>query len=237
VSYPAILAALREHGERLTSRLGDIREAPGARLLLVDPLNCVVDRDGFSERFMREEIRQLLAGVHDNDRLRAVTPLAADLITPLTAYGPRTHTQLRNVEQELMDSPDSRRAVVYVGRDHDLVSVGERTAGEMPCTCLWQFVIRHGRLNMFVYMRSCDVTWGLPYDVPSFVSVQAMLAISLGVPLGGYVHNAGSLHLYEKHLDVQARAEGDSFLDLSEELGSSVSETQDRCRRLVGWVG
>ena len=40
------------------------------------------------------------------------------------------------------------------------------------------------------------------YDVFLFTMIQELLARTLGVELGAYVHGAGSLHLYERHLGL-----------------------------------
>ena len=65
-----------------------------------------------------------------------------------------------------------------------------------------QVLIRNGLLHLIVQMRSNDVVWGLPYDVFLFTMIQELLARTLGLELGTYVHGAGSLHLYERHLDL-----------------------------------
>jgi thymidylate synthase len=205
-SYPHLLKKLLKNGKTVESRAGAVREILGFTLRIHSPRFCVVDRDGFSRAFLDEEVLQLLAGVHDNERLRRITPVAADLITPHTAYGPRTWEQLDSVEAELRDDPNSRRGVVYVGRDTDLIDIGDSTAGEMPCTCIWQFLVRSNELHMIVYMRSWDAVWGLVYDVPSFVAVQMAMAKALGRRVGQYQHTAGSFHIYDRHWRIEARS-------------------------------
>jgi len=54
-------------------------------------------------------------------------------------------------------------------------------------------------------MRSNDVVWGLPYDVFLFTMLQEMLAQTLDLELGSYIHVAGSFHLYERHLALARR--------------------------------
>jgi thymidylate synthase len=49
-------------------------------------------------------------------------------------------------------------------------------------------------------MRSNDLLWGTPYDVNGFCFIQEMLASWLGVELGNYIHQAGSMHLYEERV-------------------------------------
>lgn len=206
--YPLLLRRITTEGALTEGRGGATREVVGAVLKLHEPAYCVVDREGFSHAFMAMEVEMLLAGVYDADLCRAVAPKAGDLITPLTAYGPRTLEQLPRVEHELLSNPQSRRAVVYVGRPDDMLRTWtdpDVVAGEMPCTCVWQFLLRDGRLHMLVYMRSWDAVWGLSYDIPSFVAVQMALARALDVKLGQYIHHAGSLHVYERHWNIEAR--------------------------------
>lgn len=227
--YPELLDDLRE-ARLVDTRGGRTREIVDFSLVLRDPTRCIVDRDSFSRRFMDAEIAMLLAGTYDAELLRAITPRAADLTTSLTAYGPRVRHQLPLIVQELRDDPASRRAVAYVGASGDLAGVGASTAGEMPCTMTWQFLIRPmgivrrsdtdalfddlptmtarvelPRLHMIVNMRSNDAVWGLTYDVPCFVAVQMAVAKALRVPLGDYIHHAGSFHLYERHWETKAR--------------------------------
>ncbi len=54
-------------------------------------------------------------------------------------------------------------------------------------------------------MRSNDVIWGLSYDLYVLTMFQEMMASELNVELGWYQHNAASLHIYERHLDMAAR--------------------------------
>lgn len=201
--YPALLDWLKT-GQITGSRGGRTREVIDFALTLRDPHRCIVNRVGFSRRFMDAEIAMLLAGVYDGELLKALTPKAAELTTPSTAYGPRVRRQLPLILDELKTNPESRRAVVYVGRHDDLDSISEETAGEMPCTMTWQFLLRNGELHMIVNMRSWDAVWGLSYDVPCFVAVQMALAKDIGAPVGVYRHHAGSFHVYERHWELEA---------------------------------
>jgi thymidylate synthase len=54
-------------------------------------------------------------------------------------------------------------------------------------------------------MRSNDAILGLPYDVFLFTMLQELLACELGITLGVYHHVAGSLHIYERNLELGQR--------------------------------
>jgi thymidylate synthase len=73
---------------------------------------------------------------------------------------------------------------------------------DIPCTLNLQFLLRDNKLNMIVNMRSNDIIWGLPYDLFVFTNMQEVVANTLGVELGWYLHRPGSLHLYKKHYDL-----------------------------------
>lgn len=105
----------------------------------------------------------------------------------------------------LKAKPSSRQAVmqIFSARDIDYdPSDGECHA--VPCTCTLQFLLRDGRLNLLVNMRSNDAYLGLPHDVFAFTMIQEYMARCLSVDVGIYKQFVGSLHLYE---DNKTKAE------------------------------
>ena len=197
--YIALLDHVIAEGESVSPRGQLVREVRPLVFRLTNPLACIVKRSGFSSALMHLEILQLLAGEFDRPLYEKISPGAASRMNTYGSYGPRTKEQLLAVEKELLKDPDSRRATVYVGRPDDLRLADDLN---MPCTGVWSFYVRNGVLEMLVYMRSWDLVWGLSYDIPCFVAVQKMIADSLGVPLGDYVHVAGSGHVYERHFGL-----------------------------------
>lgn len=234
LDYPDLLESVKEEGITTESRIGETKEILNLRLELLHPRLCIVSRKGMSQRFMKEEITQLLAGEYNFDRLHAISKTAASLITESTAYGPRTWVQLRGVARELVLNPNSRRAVVYVGRPDDLYMASEvSSAFEMPCTMTWQFHLRQNFLHMTVNMRSWDLVWGLSYDIPSFVAVQLALCDHLGSSLGTYVHNAGSGHVYDRHYSIETSRVPNRTLHIDDLLDGSVDNTRARARAML----
>ena len=104
----------------------------------------------------------------------------------------------------LKQKTESRQAVIQLFDSADLAG----TYKDVPCTCVLQFMIRSGRVDLVVMMRSNDAYFGLPHDVFSFTMLQEIVARILGVEVGGLFAFAGSLHLYDKHVD-----EANSYLD------------------------
>ena len=95
----------------------------------------------------------------------------------------------------LVEDPSTRRAVIYLtplehptAREHDV-----------PCISSIQFLIRRQSLDCYVSMRSCDVIYGLCYDVYFVTMLHEMMSLELGLKLGHYHHTATSMHYYERH--------------------------------------
>lgn len=122
-----------------------------------------------------------------------------DNVSVRSGYGQRLFNhnginQIQNVLSLLKEKTTSRRAVIQLFDATDLTEDFK----SIPCTCTLQFLIRDGKLNMLVNMRSNDAYLGLPHDIFAFTMLQEIVARSLRVELGIYKHCAGSLHLYEK---------------------------------------
>lgn len=117
------------------------------------------------------------------------------------AYGPKIVDQLPYVIMCLEKDDSSRQAVINIWREKPY------STKDCPCTCLYQFTIRGGELNMQVYMRSNDMYLGTPYDV--FTQTMVAYAICLlyrkktgvKITLGNLSLHVGSLHIYSENFD------------------------------------
>lgn len=118
------------------------------------------------------------------------------------AYGPRMIDQLNTVAQLLDKDKDSRQAIVQLWDKNDL----DRKRGDLPCTLSMQFMVREESLVQIVTMRSNDLWLGYPYDVFAFCTIGHIMAVMLDMPLLRYQHQAGSMHLYEKHWEPAAQS-------------------------------
>lgn len=92
----------------------------------------------------------------------------------------------------LRNDPDSRQAIIQIP------IMPYRGMKDTPCTSSIQFFIRNSKLFATVYMRSCDIVWGFPYDIYQFTMWQIEMAAELGVSMGWFRYVIGSLHVYEK---------------------------------------
>jgi len=110
-------------------------------------------------------------------------------------------TQFEYAYAQLVKDKDTRKAVMII---YDKHSADLRTK-DTPCTMYLQFFIRNNKLFLITNMRSNDVWFGLCYDLPFFTIMQENMLVLLknnkeykDLQLGSYIHNDGSLHLYEK---------------------------------------
>ena len=118
-----------------------------------------------------------------------------------TAYGEKLFhfgqagvNQWENVVATLRQDPDSKRAVLQIFAAQEL---GIADNCDVSCTLGLQFLIREGQLHLVAYMRANDVFRGMVSDIFSFTMIQEMMAHELGLPVGSYFHQVGTLHLYE----------------------------------------
>ena len=121
-------------------------------------------------------------------------------------YGPRLFggvngNQIDYVISKLRAKPASRQAVIQIFDKADV----QHQHLDIPCTCTLQFVVREQKLHLITYMRSNDVHLGLPHDVFAFTMIQELIARSVEVEVGTYIHMVGSLHLYEKNREASQR--------------------------------
>ena len=205
------LEQLLVHGVKIQPRKGEARELQGVMLELRNPLARLSRTESRGKLFSGlGELCWYLAGSDRSDfisyYLKKYEESADDGVVP-GAYGPRLvgssreSGQLSTITQLLQRHPESRRAVIQLFDANDLQ--GEPV--EVPCTCVLQFMVRSGELQMIVYMRSNDIIYGLTHDIFAFTMIQELLSRTLDVGLGSYRHVVGSLHLYEEASDLAAQ--------------------------------
>jgi thymidylate synthase len=196
------IESLLNSGERISPSRGPAIEVQGATLELTNPRA----RLGRSETRGRVfsclgELCWYLSGSNSTDAIVYYLSKYRDwneggIING--GYGPRLFNfdginQIAHVIEKLALKPSSRQAVIQIFDRHDVAEPHK----DVPCTCTLQFLVRSGALLLITHMRSNDVTLGLPHDIFAFTMLQELVARSVGVRLGPYVHMVGSLHLYE----------------------------------------
>ena len=111
-------------------------------------------------------------------------------------YHQRMENQIPWVTQELRRNPDSRRAVIVIRNEQDLVT------DSPACLQLLQFFIRGGALHLKVVFRSNDATKAAFMNAYALIMLQKRIADILEIPVGSYTHRANSYHVYERDYDM-----------------------------------
>jgi thymidylate synthase len=149
------------------------------------------------------------------------------------AYGQRSHGSIGDIVELLFEDPDSRQAVVtFYDSKRDLY----RSKRDIPCTISGQFLLRGGKIDLGISMRSNDLWLGTPYDLVQFSILQASVAQALGVGVGTYHHRVGSLHLYDRDAskaETVAFEGGPSMPFPLWGTGASAGHIQSRARMLA----
>jgi thymidylate synthase len=200
------LAELLKVKDRMNPTKGANRELSGAIIELTNPRARLSQTETKGTLFScLGELFWYLSGSNRLDFIVHYIPLYRNFAesdgTIHGAYGPRIFDmrgvdQLATVAERLKSNPDTRKAVVQIFNAEDIPT--EQTSyADIPCTCMMQFMIRNGKLDMIVFMRSNDAFKGLPHDIFCFTMIQELMARTLGIELGLYKHMVGSLHLYD----------------------------------------
>ncbi len=107
--------------------------------------------------------------------------------------------QIANLIKSLKHDPNSRRHIVSSW------NVGDLDKMKLPpCHALFQFYVLNNKLSCQLYQRSADVFLGVPFNIASYALLTSMIANTLNLSLGDFIHTIGDAHLYTNHID-QAR--------------------------------
>ena len=107
--------------------------------------------------------------------------------------------QIKNVIEQIKNTPDSRRMIVSAWNVADIDQMKLP-----PCHCFFQFYVAGGKLSLQLYQRSADTFLGVPFNIASYALLLLMTAQVTGLEPGEFIHTTGDTHLYLNHLE-QAR--------------------------------
>lgn len=241
--YVDLLKEAHTEGYSRPSREGETVEIGPALLKVPSPtFGPLKGREGSSE-FARLEQLAYLAG-EPPEALPLVAPRYARFREEsgqwYGAYGPRLASQLPFVVRELTRHPFSRRAVAMIWRPTDISNVAEtHPPKDIPCTISQTFWVGPaGDLRSLAHMRSCDLWFGLYYDLPAFAFLQRAVAKALQRPCSLTFMSITSLHLYNKHLDrvpyVKPQYMGPLVNPVVPPMTGQTNE--ERFDHIVGWA-
>ena len=116
-------------------------------------------------------------------------------------YNERLHcmNQLEKIISELKVHPNTRQGIVQIwDYAEDLGRIGGKE--RVPCSLMYQFIIREKELHIHYFQRSCDFLTHMGYDIWLAIAIKDYVAKRLGVTPGRLHHYVTSLHAYHKDL-------------------------------------
>jgi len=200
-AYSAILNEL-EHAPAVMPRSMLVKEKLAISFQIRYPRTRLALSPGrrWNLSFAVAEFLWVASGRNDLEYIRPYNSRMAEFsddgMTFYGSYGARWDAV--GVELKLREDRNSRQAVTVIWRPEDTRSHSK----DIPCTVCWQFLIRDDQLHMIATMRSNDAIWGLPYNVFVNTMIQEWLACRLEVGMGTYVHQVGSMHIYQRHWET-----------------------------------
>lgn len=117
--------------------------------------------------------------------------------------------QLRDVVNEIVVNPDSRRLVVSAWNPMFLPDVRltpkqnaeQGNQALAPCHTMFQFYVSDGKLSCHLYQRSGDAFLGVPFNIASYALLTMMVAKVCNLGVGEFIHTFGDVHIYSNHMD------------------------------------
>lgn len=122
--------------------------------------------------------------------------------------------QLQQVINSLRQDPYSRRHIISAWNVGDLPDMALA-----PCHIMFQFNVSGGSaarenaedadsinsspqpiLSCHLYQRSADLFLGVPFNIASYSLLTILMAHTLGMRPGKFVHSFGDVHLYSNHV-------------------------------------
>lgn len=218
--YRMLIDELFTQGTESVSRKGKkLTELYDKKFTVLDPRACMATCREMSTQYLEDEFAFYMSGSNKLDDAVKCSPFwkncSDDGETINSNYGKLLfhdrnkagNTQFEHAIKCLKNSQGSKKAVMTIyDKENAYMS------NDNPCTMFLRARIDDwNKLHLTTYMRSSDIFFGLPYDVPFFVFVQSALIDHLSfaypdISMGTYTHIASSLHFYEYKRDELNRA-------------------------------
>lgn len=152
-------------------------------------------------RMLSGEAYWILSG---SDRVEDIEDYATEFFLSMSddgetfsgAYGPRIGSQVNYVLKKLSSDPGTRQATMTIWDRNP------KPSKDIPCTIGLTFMIREGKLNLHVAMRSSDIWLGLTNDIYCFsMAAHAVCArLPMEVEPGTLYLTAASSHIYTRNM-------------------------------------
>ena len=198
------IKAIKNFGTDINTRGTKTKEVYGVSLRILNPRARIINLS--DRKFpLKGAIAEFLWYMTGNPKIEIITPFlkhwanySDDGEKVNSNYGFCAGNQIINVIRKLEKDSDSRQAVVNLFTTDFSNYFGKDTV----CTPNYQFLIRDKRLHLIVNARSRDLIRGECIDQFTFTLLQEIVANQLGIDVGFYQVNIGSLHIYEEHYDL-----------------------------------
>lgn len=142
--------------------------------------------------------------------------------------------QLKYIITELITNPDGRRCILSAWNPLQMPQMALP-----PCHMTYQFYIDKYGISCQMYMRSCDVAAGLPFNICSTSLFTIILAHILKIKKNKIIIIMGDTHLYEPHIEnakIQITREPLMPPSLSIEKECNIEPTIDNVPLLIKWI-
>lgn len=208
--YVKLIEELFVDGVKSVSRKGKrLTELYDKKFVVLDPEYCMAISRDMSYDYLKNEFAFYMSGSNKLEDAVKCSPFwkncTDDGETINSNYGKllfydrneKGSTQFEHALKCLENSKGSKKAVMTIyDKENAYIS------NDNPCTMFLRARIQDDQLHLTTVMRSSDIYYGLPYDVPFFIFVQHALLDHLidiypNLSIGTYTHIANSLHMYE----------------------------------------
>jgi thymidylate synthase len=198
-----------------------IKERLGVSIKILNPRDRIITEQ--NRNFpLKGAIAEFLWYMTENPSISLITPYlkhwerySDNGETVNSNYGFQWKNQINNVIEKIKRDPDTRQAVVNLYHDDYSLYYGK----DNVCTPSFQFLLRNDLLYLIVNARSRDLIRGECIDQFTFTLLQELVANELGVDVGFYQVNIGSLHVYEEHFNLLESS--DTFDSSNKEISPS----------------
>ena len=211
-AFESIINEVWKHPDYITdSRIGDMKEIQGLTYLVNDPTSYKFDEPSVGRidyDYAESFYDWMISGSTDAESLAKEFPRTARFLDKPksddlpdnfnTFYGPRIVAQLPLIIKELIDNPNSRRAVLSILTPQDLELLDKDETLEFPCCDSATFSIRDGMLNLHLHMRSQNMGQVLKLDMYLWGRFQCELAKTLNTGIGLFMSSVVSAHVFER---------------------------------------
>ena len=105
--------------------------------------------------------------------------------------------QLAKIIHTIKTNPTDRRIILSAWNPADL-----HLMALPPCHMFAQFYVNRGELSCQVYLRSCDMGLGAPFNIASYALLTVMMAHVTKLAPGDVTFVMGDCHVYKTHVEA-----------------------------------